>query len=674
MSLGSGGTSGEDALGDAFYPLYRVLFDEESGFAADLERKLTQARMADTVELYLSRSLAYGVLAGGLLWLVGTLLGYGLFATGLIPVDTLIGMRIPNETLLEFAIAARIPFLVLSTGLFFGSIGFGLAFGTLVVIPYSRASARKREINMLLSDSVAFMYALSVGGLNQLEIIEAMAKAEDTYGEVSREFQTIVQETEYFDTDYRTAIRNQSMETPSDDLSQFLTDMLSIVNSGGDMTRFLDDKKEKHMRTAKQQQELTLETLELFGEMYMTLSLFPLLLIILLVIMSMLGNASDFMLYAAVYGLIPLTGVGFLVLVSTVKQDEPGDGYLSAEDGQVATDGGNPLFDRGIVERYTGEYGVFDRIGSREGTYRTMEILRRPHLFFRDYPLYTLALTIPAAIVLVGAAVGAGSAPLSWQGFIDAPVWGTFVWVYLPLYVVCVPLAIFREWNVLSRMAIVDDLSDDLRKLSSANDTGMTLLESIRVVADTSSGKLSKEFGVMYAKVDYGTGLRDALVEFNNQYHIPRLARTVKLISKAQEASSQITAVLTTAARASENQDDIDRERVSRTRMQIVIIVMTYLTLLAVMAILKTQFLDVMSGLTDQAGGDSGADVGGGGMDFGGGIDTGLLSLLFFHAVTMQAILSGMISGYMRDADILSGIKYVVVLATIALVVWMVVG
>jgi archaeal flagellar protein FlaJ len=325
MSLGLGGTTGEDPLGDAFYPLYRLLFGEESEFAADLERKLTQARMSDTVELYLSRSLAYGVLAGGLLWLVGTLLGYGLFATGLIPVGPLVGARIPNEALLEFAIAARIPFLVLVTGLFFGSIGFALAFGTSVVLPYSRASARKREINMLLSDSVAFMYALSVGWLNQLEIIEAMAKAEDTYGEVSREFQTIVQETAYFDVDYRTAIRNQAMETPSDELSQFLTDMLSIVNSGGDMTRFLDDKKEKHMRTAKQQQELTLETLELFGEMYMTLSLFPLLLIILLVIMSMLGNVSEFMLYAAVYGLIPLTGVGFLVLVSTVKQDEPGE-------------------------------------------------------------------------------------------------------------------------------------------------------------------------------------------------------------------------------------------------------------------------------------------------------------------------------------------------------------
>jgi len=44
--------------------------------------------------------------------------------------------------------------------------------------PYSRASAREREINLLLADSVSFMYALSVGGLNQLEILRAMATAE----------------------------------------------------------------------------------------------------------------------------------------------------------------------------------------------------------------------------------------------------------------------------------------------------------------------------------------------------------------------------------------------------------------------------------------------------------------------------------------------------------------
>ncbi|WP_227354174.1 type II secretion system F family protein [Haladaptatus salinisoli] len=666
MSLGSatGGTSA-DALADAFYPLYARLFDEDSDFAADFERKLAEARMPETAELYLSRGLAVGTLAGLVLWLVGLLLGYLLVAAGVAGGEVWLGVPVSGAAA-DLLNALKVPALVLGTGVVLGTLGFAGGFGTVVAVPYSRASSRKREINMLLPDAISFMYALSIGGLNQLEILEAMAKADDTYGEVSREFQSIVQETDYFDTDYRTAIRKRALETPSDELSQFFTDMLSIVNSGGNMTRFLDDKKDKHMRTAKQEQELTLETLELFGEMYMTLSLFPLLLIIILVIMSMLGEAQQFLLYATVYALIPLVGVGFLVLVSTVKQDEVGDGYLDAGDGgdRLETVSGAGLLRLGLVEEFVGEFSVFDRIKSREGTHTTVELLKRPHIFFRDNPLYVLGITIPASMVLVASAVWTGAVSSSLDGFVTNPIWTTFVYVYLPLYVNGVPLAVFREWNVRSRRKVIRKLSDNLRKLSSANDTGLTLLESIKTVADTSSGKLAEEFDRIHAKVEYGMSMKSAFVEFNNRYHLPRLARTVKLISKAQEASSQITAVLSTAAQASENQDDIARERRSRARMQVVIIVMTFLTLLAVMAILKVRFLDVMSGLAGQA---SSAEDAPSAINFGGAVDTTTLSMLFFHAVTIQAVLSGFIAGYIRDADLLSGVKFAVALSTTAL-------
>jgi flagellar protein FlaJ len=682
MSLDVGEADGEgldrstDALGDAFYPVFQFLFDEDGDFVADVGTKLEQARMPATVELYLSRAIAIGVIAGGLLWLVGSLLAWGIFELGLVsPAAVSIGLPAPDAETARALKSLTVPAVTLVSGVVFGAIGFGVGFGSLVAVPYSKASGRKREINMLLPDAISFMYALSVGGLNQLEILEAMGRADDTYGEVAKEFQSIVRETEYFGTDYRNAIRDQAMTTPSEELSQFLTDMLSIVNSGGDMEQFLDDKKEKHLRTAKQEQETVLETLELFGEMYMTLSLFPLLLIIILVIMSMLGQAQQQLLYATVYGLVPLTGVAFLVLVSTVKQDEPGDGYLQPSNGsdrlrQVNREG---LIHMGLIESFVGEFRIFERIRSREGTYKTGQLLRRPHLFFRDHPMYSLLLTVPAAGALLAVAVANGAAPLAWQGMLDNPVWGTFVWWYVPVYVIGVPLAAFHTWNVRSRNAVVGKLSDNLRKLSSANDTGQTLLESVETVASTSSGKLAEEFEVMHAKVNYGMSLRSALVEFNNKYHIPRLARTVKLISKAQEASSQITEVLTTAAQASENQDDIERERKSRTRMQVAIILMTYLTLLGVMAILKTQFLDVMAGLSSQAS-SGGSELSGQGLSFGGGVDTDVLSVLFFHAVTLQAALSGFISGYIRDADIVSGVKFVVVLQTVALFVWMVVG
>ncbi|AQL41620.1 flagella assembly protein j [Halorientalis sp. IM1011] len=671
----SGGTvSSTSTLGDTFYPLYESLFDDEGDFVNSVENKLAQARMPQNVELFLSRALGVGALAGLTLWIVGSLLGYLIFALFLPDAPVLLGLS--ESQIPEIMLQLKIPFLVFVTGIVFGLIGFGIGFGSMVSIPYFRAGARKREINVLLSDSISFMYALSVGGLNQLEILQAMARADDTYGEVSKEFQSIVLETEYFDTDYRTAIRNQALQTPSDELAQFLTDMLSIVDSGGDMTGFLEDQKEKHMRTAKQEQEQVLETMELFGEMYMTLSLFPLLLIIILVIMSMMGNSQQFLLLGTVYGLIPLTGIGFLVLVSTVTQDEIGDGYLRPEGGRddVVVRQGLDVLNLGLVEKYTGNYGVFEKIKGRERSHELTEILRKPHIFFRDNPTVVLALTVPFSIIALVLSVLYGFAPLSPEGFVDNPVGSTFFWFYVPLYINFVPLMIFYEWNVRSRRGVVSQLSENLRKLSSANDTGMTLLESLNVVSETSSGKLADEFETMYAKVNYGTNLKDAMREFNNKYHIPRVARTVKLISKAQEASSQIEDVLTTAAQASENQDDIDRDRKSRTRMQVVIIIMTYLTLLGVMALLKTQFLDVMSGLTNQVSGGSSSSAAAGGGQFGGGVDTGLLSVLFFHAVTLQAVLSSFIAGYIREVDLISGVKFAVILPTIALVTWMAVG
>ncbi len=507
-----------------------------------------------------------------------------------------------------------------------------------------------------------------------MDILQAIAEADDTYGEVAKEFQSIVLETEYFDVDYRTAIRNQALQTPSDELSQFLTDMLSIVNSGGDMTSFLEDQKNKYMRTSKQAQERMLETLELFGEMYMTLSLFPLLLIIILVVMSMMGNASTQLMYITVYGLIPLINVAFLVLVSTVTSDESGDGYLrpdSDERGIVVQENSGVLNLR-LIEEYTGDRSVFDRIKSREGSYQAMDIVRAPHIFFRNNPLYVLALTIPMTLIALLLTVLAGWAPTSIADMKAAPLQGTFFWVYVPAYLNFIPLAIFHEWNVRYRKSVVGKLSENLRKLSSANETGMTLLESLRIVADTSSGRLADEFSIIYRKVQYGTSLKQALREFNNKYHVPRLSRTVKLISDAQEASNQIQDVLSTAAQASENQDDIERDRKSRTRMQVVIIVMTFLTLLGVIAMLKVQFFGTMAGLSEQASGGESVSSGG---SFGSNMPgENMLSMLFFHAVTLQAIFSAVIAGYIRNVDLISGLKFAVGLLTVSLAVWIIAG
>lgn len=677
---GGGEAMTEDPVAELFYPLYLWVLGEDNGIARKLESDLAEARFTENVEMYLARSMGYGVIAGTALWMVGLLLGFVLFGTGLISLEgPLLGVQVSPE-MAELIDTLKVPAFIIISGVVLGAVGFFGTFGGLLAYPSMKAGEREREINKLLPDSISFMYALSVGGMNQLEILRAIANADETYGSVSEEFQSIILETEYFDTDYRSAIQKQSEETPSDHLSQFLMDMLSILDSGGDMEGFLEDKKDKHLRLAKQEQQQKLDTLELFGEMYMTLSLFPLLLIIILVAMSLLGDSEMGMMYGVVYGLLPLLAIAFLVLVSTVKEDETGTGELSlADEAKQTRVSDNVLHDSGLITDYQGEFDVFDEIREAEDTYNTLELLRRPHLFFRDNPMYVTVLTIPASLVIMAVAVTSGTVPTDLDGFTSNPVWPTFVYIYVPLYINFVPLAFFYEWNRYHRYSVVNDLSETLRKLASANESGQELFEAMKTVGESSDGKLAEEFEIMHAKIQYGTTINQALVEFNNKYKIPRLARTIKLISKAQEASNQITKVLTTAAQSSENQDDIARERKSNARMQVVIIIMTYLTLLAVMAILQTQFIEVMAQLVESTGGDGGnggatEQAAGGADEFGAEIDVDGLSMLFFHAVTLQAIFSGVIAGYMRDAKILSGLKYSVILMSIALIVWMFVG
>lgn len=653
------------------YPVYQRFLADREEFVEPVDRLLDGAHRSTTVEQFLSKALLIGVLTAGLTSMLGLLGGWAVTEYVLPPSPVFLGLSL-SEPWLGIVNAIKLPGLIAMITILSGSVGFLTGFGVLLLLLQLEVSRRRREIDMLLPDAVAYMYALSTGGMRHLDVIEALADSEEVYGEVAREFETLLQETRYFDSDYRTAIRIRASETPSDRLGEFLTDLLSILNSGGDVTQFLDDRTALMMRDAKKRQESNLETLELFGEMYLTVSMMPLLLIILLVTMAITGSAGSLLLSVTVYVLIPFIGISFLLIIATVKQDELGDGLIYTDNdeltGLVAPD--TPTSRRitkSFKSRKTAD--IFTTAYRRESLHRAKRILSNPNRLFVERPAASMAVTVPIAALAVGLLVDGGAVPTNWVGLIQRPVWGTFVYVYLPLYVICVPLAVFDVIHQRRQAAVINSLSESLRKLSSANDTGMFLLDSFKNVAETSTGRLSNEFAKIYRMVKYGATTEEAMVAFNNKYRIPRMARTVKLIAEAQKASSHISEVLRTAAKASENHDELEQERTNKSQTQIAVIVITFLLLLAVMALLKTQFVDVIGQLAEETSG-SAAGSASGDSPLSASINTDRTSLLFFHAVIIQSASAAFISGYLSETRILAGIKYLVVLATLCLLVW----
>lgn len=653
---------------ERFLPLYNRLYGPDDDRVVSTKNKLAKARVDTTPEMFIARTLGYGVVTGLLLWLTVTIGVFLFFVLTGFEIGTVIGVRVGNEAVLEFLRAVRTPAVIILSGIIFGTIGFAAGFKIPYVALGMEASARKREIDQLLPDTVSYMYALSIGGMNQLEIIEAVAESEDVYGEVSKEFQSIIQETEHFDIDYRTAIQHRATETPSPALEEFLTDMLSILSSGGDLTSFLDDKTDKHLRKAKENQKDIIEMLELFGEMYLNLSLLPLLLIILITIMQLMGGADEFMLMLVIYVLIPLLGFGFVILMSTVLPDEVGDGSLAMRDGERSSS--HSVLDISTAATYKGLTPRFDEVYEKERKQVINNILKNPHELFIQKPLWTFGITIPISLLLILTGFIAGFAPQTLDGMYEN-LWGTFYYVYIPMYIVLIPLTVFNHLHNKRRKMIVDNYTEALRKLSSANDTGQTLLESFMTVANTSTGRLSNEFRAINAKVDYNYSVRQAIVEFNNKYKVPSLARINNLIIDAQETSSQISDVLITAAQSSENQDELKRDRQSATLMQIVMILMTFVVLMGVIAAVQDQFIGVIAEVATDMDTDDGGAAGGGAMDFSA-VDPTRTGILFFHAVSLQAVSAGCLCAYLKSNSLKSSGLFILPMATLSLLIWVI--
>ena len=631
-----------DAIGCRLTPQLRRWVDPSGAMADSVERAIVQANMNGTAAAYLTLAVSIAVGTGLCLAVVSAAVGYGVF---------------------DAVLAAGMA------GVAGGALG-GVCGGVgWLLRPYVHAARRRREIDLLFPDAVAYAYALASGGLDQLSLLEALAGAEDAYGEVSVEFQRVVTEMRYAGIDYRSALRRRADVTPSESLATFLEDLIAVVDAGGRIGPFLREKTERSHRRYRREQEHRLETLELFGELYVTLSVFPLLLIIVLVVVATMGEPTAGLVFVTVYAVIPLSGAGFLVLVAAVTRDEPGDGTLETA---------HPTADRCVRDRDGSSAGesaldereLFDQIGAAKRRHRIVSALRSPQDLLWKHPHYSLLVTVPIAVGLVAVAGVSGYAPVAPAAWIERPVRTTAVWVYLPVAVVGGPLGVGIEWNRRSARGVTDRLAETLRTLAAANETGQTLVESLCTVSSGGSDPLARELRDVHAKVTHGMRLREALVEFNNAYAEPRLARTVTLIADARSASSQIAAVLTTAAKSIEIRDDLERERRSRTRMQITVIGVTYLTILGVMAVLQTQLVDAIGGIA--SGGGSASVVGS--ADGGVGIDPAVLSLAFFHAATVQAVVSGVVSGYLRAGELRAGIPFVLAYGAIALGVWGVIG
>lgn len=654
------GSSMFGALAESFHGVYYAIFSRLE-WTEKFQKRLAAANISTTADLWISGAFAIGAIVGGS---IASL--FALFAVvGLLPlpVPSVAASTIAVPQTLQIAIKTLSIILgVVTYSIVGGLVGFIGGGGVAVFVPYLRARSRRRRINLVVPDGIAYMHALAVSGMNEMEMFKAVAEAEDSYGEFARETRRITYKTEHLNYDFRTAVREVAETSPSDEYSQFLYGLLSTLGSGGTIVKYLENQKEKMQNERKQRMEGITDYVQVLGQGYTVGILLPMLLVIVLIVGVLIGQPNDSMLLLTIYLLIPLINIGFGIMVSSIQIDSVAGGYLTNEDGKVPGRKGDSPFDPGTEVEFLGDDPIFEKIYRQETESRLVHyFFNNPFTFFTQYPKYSFSLTVPITVLGLLLLGVTGELAFSPTAFVSEPVYQTVLWFYWPSMATLLPYAILYSVSERQRQQIMDTLADDFRSLAEYNNQG-TLPEAMREVGQNSQSLLAKEFATMYKKLQVRRPISRSLLEFNNKYHIPELARQVKILQEAQNISSHIGRVIETAAENAEYQQLVHERRQSQMKVYFYIIQGTFFVFVLIMLGIDVVLVDFAQ--TQLAG--TGELLGSSNKE----INPDYLTMQFIHAALLQGFFGGMLAGYIKHDDIRRGVTPALVNATIVILAW----
>lgn len=612
----------------------------------ELERALKKAMISMPPEMYIATARMFSLLFG----IAGAILGLitAFILVKFVGIPPIFPVKLP-EPLASYWLIYR-PFA------YAGILAIGITLllyyiGNLIftIYPSTVISDRKNKIDKTLPHAITFMYSLSKGGMSLVQVLRALADNHEVYGEVSREASRILWEVEWLGKDLRTALAEAVENSPSENFKEFLHGLITIIDSGGDITRYFEERAEFYFERARQDQKNFLEFLGLMAETYVTAFVAgPLFLIIIQTVMSVIGQTNDVAIFAIIYFVIPIGSFMFAMIIKLLTPGEEGTPPQ--------------LKERYVYVRRTGKLDEkeLNSIKKKVSRYKLKKKIRNPFKLIVDNPYYTFIFSIPTAIAIITYGIFVNPYILG----MDVRNWFFTIddYIFIALMIVLAPFAFFYEWGRRGIKTYMRLTPIFLSKLASANESGMPIYRAISMIAKTDTSPLKKEIKKIKADLDWGISLTDALIRFANRLKVFEISRTMTLLNEALKSTGNVTEVLMISAKDATSAELLRRERLTSMFMYVVIVYIAFFVFIGIVYVISSTFLSTLA--------ESAAKVQATGQSFAmlQNVDVNLYRNVFMHAAIFQGIFAGIVAGVMGEGSLSSGAKHSLIMLVIAYV------
>ncbi len=192
--------------------------------------------------------------------------------------------------------------------------------------PYSRVKERQRDMKINLPFAINDISAVAQSGLPPTEMFRLVARTRE-FGEISVELEKVVEMINLFGYDFLTAINTVAANVPEPEFREFLTGLLTTVESGGNIKDYLIDKSKETMLNYKLEREKYIQLISTYSDLYLGLLIAaPLFFVITLSLISILGGKVagievERLIILGTYVFLPLLDILFLFFLHITKKE-----------------------------------------------------------------------------------------------------------------------------------------------------------------------------------------------------------------------------------------------------------------------------------------------------------------------------------------------------------------
>ncbi len=504
--------------------------------------------------------------------------------------------------------------ILLLPGLVVGCIGLFFLY-----YPGYRIKRRAYHMDLFLPYAINFINSMAVAGISPSEIFTTLASI-DLYGELQTEIKKIAKEINIMNVDSITALKHAIEISPSRKFQEFLQGIIGTIQSGSELHLYLQNSVTKLMEDDFIERNKDLDLLGVIAEIFVTTAIaFPIFLVIILTVFGFFGgSASGSIIILNIFSLfmMPLIYAGFYFLIRSTSLED------------------------------------LNRIYSREN------LTRRQYLKENETPIMILLLS--SLIVFI---TYLGLRVMDYIGYITFSFYPQLDFLFLAILLLIGPIGFYNYFQAQKKKQIQYRLPNFLIEVSDSLSTGATIFDAIKVASKSHYGRLSGEIKKMRSQLSWNIAVKEILIDFADRLKSAIIHRIVISLNKGLVMGGNTPKIFKAAAIEVGQVNRLENQRKATMSIYTVVILVCFFVFLAIIIIMN---LTIFKSFFDLQGKQVGRMAG---VVFTS-IDRMELKYSLYGFVFVQSIGAGILSGFMMDGKISSGIRYSCILGIISFIIF----